>query len=60
MDVVTKGPVATAGSMLIRAITMGTRDPTRAARVMELIKEGRIERDAFRYPDILNGCEVIP
>ncbi|KKL44733.1 hypothetical protein LCGC14_2362710, partial [marine sediment metagenome] len=31
MAVVTKGPLATAGSILNRAKTIGTREPTRAA-----------------------------
>ena len=35
MAVVTKGPVAMAGSMLTRANSMGTKDPTRAATDME-------------------------
>ena len=35
--VVTNGPVATAGSILMRAKAMGTNDPTRAATDMEQI-----------------------
>ncbi len=37
MDVVTKGPVATAGSMLSLSKIRGTMDPTRAATDMEVI-----------------------
>ncbi len=36
MEVVTKGPVATAGSILTRANNIGTKDPTKAAIDMEL------------------------
>ena len=32
--VVTKGPVAIAGSILIRAKPMGTSDPTKAAKAV--------------------------
>ena len=37
MAVVTNGPVATAGSILTLAKTIGTRDPTRAATDIEQI-----------------------
>ena len=37
MEVVTKGPVATAGSIFNRANTMGTKEPTKAAMAMELM-----------------------
>ena len=36
MAVVTNGPVATAGSILTLANPIGTRDPTSAAKDMEL------------------------
>ena len=43
MAVVTKGPVATAGSTLILAKLIGTKDPIRAARVIEQITASATE-----------------
>ena len=47
--VVTKGPVATAGSTLTLANNIGTSDPTNAAMDMELITA--IPTDAANKPD---------
>ena len=44
MDVVTSGPVATAGSILILANTIGTSDPTRAAMDIEQITDRATEK----------------
>ena len=44
MDVVTNGPVATAGSILILANPIGTNEPTRAAMDMEQITARATDR----------------